>query len=393
MSRKKRLIFVFVTIAFSAFLFEAVARLAFSIPQIGKRLEANEDYTYLRNWVREHQKAGTATYYSFDMYDPSKGWKPRPNLKDEKAWNDKILNTNSKGLRGKKDFPYPKNKEKLRILILGDSFTFGDDVGDDETYSAYLQAMLPDAEIINMGVHGYGHDQMLILFKEEGVKYEPDIVLLGFLPLDMSRNTLDFRDFAKPRFVLEKGELKLTGIPVPRPEEILQWDWARPRLIDFFSLLRHRIKKTLGLQQREMEKITSAILLELIRSAEIIGALPILAYLPRGKEIAMDIAVTDDEKYMFSICRLNPKAKCFSTRPYFAEKIAQGQTFKSGGHWEPSGHLVVAEAIKRYLIEEGHVLAPQRIENQRPGTGRHPAFDESKHGSIDAARSSLSGEN
>jgi hypothetical protein len=50
---------------------------------------------------------------------------------------------------------------------------------------------------INMGVHGYGHDQMLILFGEEGVKYEPDIVILGFLPLDMARNVLKFRDFAK----------------------------------------------------------------------------------------------------------------------------------------------------------------------------------------------------
>jgi hypothetical protein len=35
-------------------------------------------------------------------------------------------------------------------LILGDSFTFGDEVSDDETYSAHLQAMLPHTEIINM---------------------------------------------------------------------------------------------------------------------------------------------------------------------------------------------------------------------------------------------------
>ena len=143
MSRKNRFILVLGYVGFLAFLFEGSARLAFSIPQIGKRLEANEDYTYLRNWVREHQKSGTATYYTFDMYDPSKGWIPKPNLRDVKAFNDKILNTNSKGLRGKKDFPYAKNKEKLRILILGDSFTFGDEVSDDETYSYYLQEMLP----------------------------------------------------------------------------------------------------------------------------------------------------------------------------------------------------------------------------------------------------------
>lgn len=120
-------------------------------------------------------------YYAFDMYDASKGWIPKPNLRDVKTFDNKTLNTNSKGLRGKRDFPYTKNKNKVRILILGDSFTFGDEVSDDETYSAYLQAMLPDTEIINMGMHGYGHDQMLILLKEEGIKYQPDIVILGFL--------------------------------------------------------------------------------------------------------------------------------------------------------------------------------------------------------------------
>ena len=188
MSKRRRFILVFGYAGFLAFLFEGSARLAFSIPQVGKRLQGNEDYTYRRNWVREHEKSGVEVYYTFDMYDPSKGWIPKPNLRDVKAFGNKILNTNSKGFRGKKDSPYTKNKEKLRILILGDSFTFGDEVSDDETYSSYLQEMLPNAEVINMGIHGYGHDQMLILLKEEGVKYAPDIVILGFLALDMSRN-------------------------------------------------------------------------------------------------------------------------------------------------------------------------------------------------------------
>jgi hypothetical protein len=358
MSRKSRFVLVFGYVGFLAFLFEGSARLAFSIPQVGKRLQANEDYTFRRNWVREHQKSGMEAYYTFDMYDPSKGWIPKPNLRDVNAFNNKTLSTNSKGFRGKKDFSYTKNKEKLRILILGDSFTFGDEVSDDETYSSYLQEMLPHTEVINMGVHGYGHDQMLFLLKEEGVKYEPDIVILGFLPLDMSRNLLRFRDFAKPRFVLERGELKLIGTPVPRPEEILQWDWTRPRIVDIFSLIRHKVTKLSGLQKKEMEDITTAILMDMIGLIESIHAIPILAYLPRGKEIAMDIAVTQDEAYMLSVCQLNAKAKCFSTRPYFAEKIAQGETFKSRGHWEPAGHRTVAKAIKRYLVDEGHVTVP-----------------------------------
>jgi hypothetical protein len=361
--KKKRLIFVFLYIAFLAFVFEGLARLAFSIPQIAKRLEANEDYTYLRNWVREHRKSGTATYYVSDIYDPSKGWIPKPNLRDVKIFDNKILNTNAKGLRGKKDFSYTKNRGKLRILILGDSFTFGDEVSDDETYASYLQKMLPHVEVINMGVHGYGHDQMLLLFKEEGVKYEPDIVILGFLGLDMSRNLLRFRDFAKPRFVLDNGALKLTGTPVPRPEDILQRDWMRPRVVDLFSLIRHRIEKTSGLQKKEMEGVTAAILADLIRTSESIRAVPMLAYLPRGKEIVGDPSLTEDEAFMFSLCQLNKTAKCFSTRPLFAEKIARGERFKSSGHWEPAGHLTVAEAIQRYLADGGYVPVPSHFTN------------------------------
>ena len=69
--------------------------------------------------------------------------------------------------------------------------------------------------------------------------------------------------------------------------------------------------------------------------------------------------MTQDEAYMFSLCQLNQKTKCFSTRPYFAEKIAKGETFKSGGHWEPAGHLAAAQAIKHYLVDEGLVTVEE----------------------------------
>ena len=357
MTMKRRIALIFLYGVFLACLLEGTARLAFLIPQVAS-VRADEDYTHRRQWVRKHQESGMEVYYEFDIYDPSKGWRPKPNLRDVTVFGNKILNTNSKGLRGKKDFPYVKEKEKLRILILGDSFTFGDEVSDAETYPAYLQQMLPHTEIINMGVHGYGHDQMLILLREEGVKYEPDIVILGFLPLDMPRNLLGFRDFAKPRFVLEGGELKLTGVPVPRPEEILQWDWTRPRIVDVFSLLHHKVRTSFGLRNKEMKDTTTAILTEMIKVIENVPAVPMIAYLPRAREIAMDIAMTRGEVYMFSVCQLKEKAKCFSTRPDFAEKKVKGEVFKSSGHWEPAGHLAVAEAIKNYLIDEGYVTAP-----------------------------------
>jgi len=162
---------------FLLILFEGLARLCFIIPPISNRLMYEEDSTWRRIWIARHMDQ-TEVFYSFDALDPTKGWKSEPNMRDLAVFDQKILNTNSRGLRGKKDFSYDRDPNKLRILILGDSFTFGDEVSDNETYSYYLQKMLPNAEIINMGVHGYGHDQMLIYLEEEGVKYKPDIFII-----------------------------------------------------------------------------------------------------------------------------------------------------------------------------------------------------------------------
>ncbi len=79
---------------------------------------------------------------------------------------------------------------KIRIAVLGDSFTFGEEISDDETYSARLEQIIPNSEVLNFGNHGYGHDQMLIYFRSEVRRYRPDIVVLGFVPMDMQRNLL-----------------------------------------------------------------------------------------------------------------------------------------------------------------------------------------------------------
>jgi hypothetical protein len=357
--QKYRFLIIFGYILFLIILFEGSARLAFIIPRTSQALiELGEDSTWRRNWVKRHQNSGMKIYYKFDVYDPSKGWSLRPNIRDMEVFQKKILNTNSKGFRGKKEYSYTKSKDKLRILMLGDSFAFGDEVSDNETYSYYLQEILPNTEVINLGVHGYGHDQMLILLKEEGIKYKPDIVLLGFFSIDMPRNLLKFRDFAKPKFILRNGELNLTGTPVPRPEDILKWDWARPRILDIFSIMHYRASERSGAIEKEKMKITTAIMLDMIQVIEDIHALPLLTYMPSGEEISVFPPMTPYEAYMLSMCQLNKKAECFSLRPYFAEKLAQGETFGRIGHWDPKSHRTAAEGIKQYLVDKGHTNVP-----------------------------------
>jgi len=307
--------------------------------------------------MKRHQSTGKEVFYSFDKYDPTKGWISKPNIRDAMVFKNKILNTNSKGLRGYKEYSFSNDHNKLRILLLGDSFTFGDEVSDTETYAYYLQKSLPDAEIINMGVHGYGHDQMLIILKEEGIKYKPDIVILGFIPFDMDRNTLNFRDYAKPKFTLKDNKLVLTGSPIPSPEETIKWDWVRPRIIDIMSIFRHKYRTISGLYTQERNKISMAILSEIIQTARNINSIPLFTYLPVGREISEETSLTNGEKLFFSMCNRSNNVTCFSTRQEFAARLAKGATFKEKGHWGPAGHLAVAGSIKRYLENEGMIAS------------------------------------
>ena len=69
-------------------------------------------------------------------------------------------------------------------MVIGDSFAFGWGVSDSQTYSARLEAALPALEVINLGVGGYGTDQMLLMLREEGLRYAPDLVIAGVVAPD-----------------------------------------------------------------------------------------------------------------------------------------------------------------------------------------------------------------
>lgn len=236
--------------------------------------------------------------------------------------------------------------------------------------------MIPAAEInINMGVHGYGQDQMLILLREEGIKYKPDIVILGFVYEDMSRNLLQFRDYAKPKFVMDDDTLRVVGSPVPLPEEILKWDWARPRVYDVWSLFLHKSEVLTGRYRKEMEGITERLLDALAATIAGAGAVPIFVYLPVGDEITTPGKAAKREGFLLSYCEQNRKVQCFSARPNFTEKLKRGVKFKTIGHWSPLGQRTVAEAIYGYLAAHHGLQLKLPVSTHAPSPHALPAPD------------------
>lgn len=358
----RKLLFVFATVALVAMLLEGLARVGMQSVE-----HSADDASWRRVWVREHSDT-REIYYEFDVYDALLGWRARPNLRDRKVFGNKILNTNSLGLRGAGEYVIDESSdgdkgdgsnERLRVLVLGDSFTFGDEVSDDETFCHYLGRRLPEAEIMNFGMHGYGHDQMLLLYRELARQYRPDVVVVAFVYADIYRNLLRFRDYAKPRFVLDDGSLRLEGSPVPSPEEMLAREPLRSKLLDAIGLARNVFLTRTGRLESRARELSLAILDELIDEVRADGGLPLLFYLPAGPEV-LDQAddLSEGEAFMLAYCEQRDVA-CGSARPEFAAAVARGKRFATDRHWGPAGHRASARALAA-LLQDAGVTSPSQ---------------------------------
>ncbi len=100
--------------------------------------------------------------------------------------------TNSKGFRNESNFSYEKSPGVFRVLSLGDSNTQGMEVQQDQTFSAITERFLRgegvDVEVINSGVSGFSTAEAVVFLENEGIKYHPDVVVLGFYANDMADN-------------------------------------------------------------------------------------------------------------------------------------------------------------------------------------------------------------
>jgi lysophospholipase L1-like esterase len=131
---------------------------------------------------------------------------PRPRVMGDHLPNDEgyfdyrrdelpfIINTNGQGFRNTFEVTFPKRKQ--RILVLGDSFTFGPYVPVEETFPEVLTRLEPQWEWINAGKSGYTISDEAELFSERARFTEPDIVILQVLDNDLA----DFFYFKRNEF-------------------------------------------------------------------------------------------------------------------------------------------------------------------------------------------------
>ena len=185
-------------------LIAALALLTIALCELGLRLLAGEIHP-------PPLYPGDMETVPDSTFDPLVGWKlPLQTVMEETSEEySSSYSSNAQGFRSRRDFSLPLSGR--RIAFLGDSYTFGSGVEDDETFAHLLGSMFPDTRSYNFGIGAFGLDQMLLTLRHYALPVEPELVILSFIRYDLDRSLSSYReDHAwrwKPAFRLSDGEL------------------------------------------------------------------------------------------------------------------------------------------------------------------------------------------
>lgn len=186
----KKIFFTIAIFFIFCLLVEGISRLAYPlfVNKFKKQLLEEEGPNFYRN-------------------DPVLGWVLTPNFEGKRLVHgvECYYRTNSLGLRDE-EYPFQKTPATFRILCLGDSITEGMRVDNAGAYPKLVEKKFAQegkgskVEVLNAGVVDYGIEQEYLFLKEKGIKYNPDMVIMGYFLNDgrgfVPAKTIYMKEFA-----------------------------------------------------------------------------------------------------------------------------------------------------------------------------------------------------
>jgi hypothetical protein len=262
--------------------------------------------------------------------DARTGWSNAPKLLTTRinaAGNEWSIRTDQNGQRLIEQNPPIGD----RILILGDSLSFGEGIDIKDRFDVKMLSSLPGARVINTGTMGYGTDQEYVAFRNWKHLLEAGDTVLIVL------NQSDYLDVLRQRFVgrAKPYFAKVDGSFVLRPPHIGVWerwsDWSR----------------VASLVARFVEPAASESL-DPSQSIEIIGFIlgRIRDEVPGGVRVVL--AHQGSRDFLEPKLGLSSTIFCrFSDVCIDLDDVlaADPVHLLPDGHWSASGHAAVAQAL------------------------------------------------
>lgn len=268
-----------------------------------------------------------------------------------------VYTTNQYGNRGKA-IPISNQYDIPNLIVLGDSYSFGDGVNDGEEYSSIMaNALSGKYNVTNLAVGGWGLTQSIRRYYEFGQLYSPNIVLLQYCENDLGDN------FTYPVTVIEEGKFKFVESKHPAL-------WAKKYLGRSFiqrSQIYHLLRQSI--YQYFTQEHDEDMLRILSEDAES-GPIPIKEryYIDLLDLFATDLHVKGTQLLFISV------NEDLESAPYVKKKVLELEAngvldyievvdFFEGvvdfgtpeGHiWGKKAHQIIGEELSKIVLEEGN---------------------------------------
>lgn len=147
---------------------------------------------------------------SLFVHNPQTGW-IHPALTTMEHYGESVT-SNRFGLRGAEI----GEKNKPRVLFLGDSFTWGWGIGKNEDrYTDRLQQQFSDYEFINAGITSFSVLQEYLLLKEYFDEIKPDYLVIQIFSNDFPENITAEGIYPRPHFDF-RDDFSIKNYPSPK---------------------------------------------------------------------------------------------------------------------------------------------------------------------------------
>ncbi|MCR8922307.1 GDSL-type esterase/lipase family protein [Dasania sp. GY-MA-18] len=315
-------------------------------------------------------------------YHPTLGWTLTPNWQGQHQHHDfnASYSTNLLGFRG--ELSNFNQAQANSLAIVGDSFSFGLGVNDDQTFSSLINQQVAN-RVLNLSIPGYSTDQQLLLIKDMAPRLKAQhYVLFFYLGNDYLDIMLSYplqAAQAKPLYTLLQQQLQLTNTPVPKTPKKTSTNSLR---LSINQTLSQQHTPLIKLRQRSLllqrllpaprydpvttqalfaqyysdnSRLLTALLKELQQQLQQQGASLTVASLPNNTYLQAPLSADGllqayIEGQLQTICQQLSLDYWNLAQQLQQLYLAQGQPqwyYPHEGHLNPQGHQIIAQLIQQ----------------------------------------------
>lgn len=263
-----------------------------------------------------------------------------------------------------------------RILFIGDSIVFGQDVEADVTMTREMQRLLPGWQVLNGGVRGYSAEQEFLYLQRIIGAVKPHLVILGeFSGNDFSTFGREFSwGHSKPLYLLQRSashpEGKLVRVDragpcIDRLSQSLLYRLMWQRKDTAAAVIEHLCEPR-SLTFRQTREAIAAFYREIDKLAAAHGARTLHVVMEEQREFHTD-GYSGDEYLLIrlfghEIAKILAEGghTWMSSFPVLGQPrdIRDKAFLPDHAHLTPFGHAVLAEAIVQRLAQPDFAIGP-----------------------------------